>query len=104
MDMVILKKVLHFLLFGAVTFWLNLWLNGRTLRFGRLAIPLAILIPLSVAAGEEGLQALSPLRTASIFDLMSDLAGMYCAWWLSIFVFRASNRAINLHTVDKKAH
>lgn len=76
-------KVLHFLLFGGVVFWLNLWLEGRQLSVGRWRIPLAILIPFSIALIEESIQHFSPVRTAGLDDLLSDLAGMICFWWLS---------------------
>lgn len=69
-------KVLHFLLFGAVVFWLNLWLNGRAVQAGQWAVPLALVVPLSVAILEEGAQSFSPLRTADVTDLVSDVAGM----------------------------
>lgn len=69
-------KVLHFLLFGAVVFWLNMWLNGRVFQAGRWAVPLALLLPLTIAVLEEGAQNFSPLRTADITDLVSDVAGM----------------------------
>jgi membrane-associated phospholipid phosphatase len=76
-------KVLHALLFGAVVFWLNLWLTDRRVRVGWWSAPLAIVIPFGVALLEEGLQAFSPLRTADPADLASDLVGMICFWWLS---------------------
>lgn len=76
-------KVLHGLLFGAVVFWLNLWLNNRHLVYRRWSIPLAIALPFGLALLEEGLQAFSPLRTADLTDLLSDLIGMSCFWWLS---------------------
>ncbi len=44
-------KVLHFLLFGAVVFWLNLWLNGRTMQLGHWVIPIAIFLPMSPWSG-----------------------------------------------------
>lgn len=76
-------KVLHFVLFGAVVFWLNLWLKGRRLPVGPWAIPLAILLPLTIALLEEGMQILSPLRSADVGDLASDLAGMLFFWGVS---------------------
>lgn len=76
-------KVLHFLLIGSIAFWLNLWLNGRRVRIGRWLIPLALLIPFSLALLEEGIQFFSPVRTASLQDLSSDLAGLLFFWWLS---------------------
>lgn len=76
-------KVLHASLFGAVVFWLNLWLLDRRVTYRGWAIPLAILIPFTLALLEEGLQAFSPLRSADVTDLASDLFGMLCCWWLS---------------------
>lgn len=76
-------KVLHFLLFGSVVFWLTLWLGPRWVRWGALSLPLPILLPFIVALVEEGLQQLSPRRTASFEDLASDLAGMLFFWWLA---------------------
>jgi hypothetical protein len=76
-------KVLHFLLVGSIAFWLNLWLRGRTLTIRSWPIPLALLIPLNLALLEEGIQFFSPLRSADLGDLLSDLAGLLFFWWLS---------------------
>lgn len=76
-------KVLHFTLFGAVAFWLHLWLNGRAARFGQWSIPLALLIPFTLAALEEAAQSLSPLRSAGFDDLFCDLAGMLVFVWVA---------------------
>jgi hypothetical protein len=76
-------KALHFLLFGAVVFWLNLWFKGRKVGLGLWAIPLAILLPLTIAILEEIAQQFSPVRTADLTDLASDLSGMLFFWWLS---------------------
>lgn len=76
-------KVLHFLLFGAVVFWLNFWLNGRSMRLGNWSVALAFIVPFSVALVEELLQSLSPLRTTDWTDLACDLAGMLLFLWLS---------------------
>jgi undecaprenyl-diphosphatase len=76
-------KVFHFLLIGSLAFWLNLWLGGRSLPLGRWAVPLAILIPLTIALAEEGVQYFSPIRSASLTDLSSDLLGLFFFWWLS---------------------
>jgi len=74
---------MHFILFGAVVFWLNIWWSGRIIRWGWWAIPLAIVVPLMLAATEEGLQAFSSMRTASLGDLSCDVAGMVVFWWMS---------------------
>ncbi|MEK7785882.1 MAG: VanZ family protein, partial [Chloroflexota bacterium] len=75
-----MDKILHFVLFGAVTFWLNLWL-GRSAKIK--FVPLAVLIPFLVAVLEEGAQFFSPVRTADFADLFSDLSGMLFFWWMS---------------------
>ena len=75
-------KSMHALGFGAVTFWLNLWLATRF--SGRSpGLPLAILIPFSFALIEECLQSFSPYRTFDMWDLASDVAGMVFFWWAS---------------------
>lgn len=76
-------KILHFLLFGAVVFWLNLWFNGRTIRLGNRSVALAFMLPGPVALVEELLQSLSPFRTTDWTDLVCDLAGMLLFLWLS---------------------
>jgi len=86
-----MDKVLHFLLFGAVTFWLNFWLMGRapSPKF----IPLAVLLPLSLAALEEGAQTFSPLRTPDMTDFMADVTGMLFFWWISEGIFAPARPA-----------
>ena len=76
-------KVLHFLMFGSVTFWLSLWRRGaaRTPRLG--SVPLAVALPFGLAALEEGAQAFSSWRSAGFDDLAADLAGMIVFWLLS---------------------
>lgn len=76
-------KVLHFTLFGLIVFWLNFLWEGKAIRLGQWLIPLAVLLPLTLASTEEVAQAWSPLRTASIFDWLCDLGGMLFFWWLS---------------------
>jgi undecaprenyl-diphosphatase len=83
LDWPMADKVLHLLLIGSIAFWLNLWLKGRTVAIGRWAIPLAVLIPFTIALDEEIAQAFSPLRTASLWDLSSDAIGLLLFWWLS---------------------
>jgi undecaprenyl-diphosphatase len=81
-------KTLHFLLFGAIVFWLNLWFDNRMVRLGFFVIPLAIVLPLSIAVLEEAAQSFSPYRTVDAGDLASDVAGMVFFWWLSCRVRR----------------
>lgn len=83
-------KVLHALLFGAVVFWLNLWLEDQRVRYRGWSAPLAIVIPFALALLEEGMQAFSPLRTADVTDLLSDLIGMIVFWWASRYLVKVN--------------
>jgi hypothetical protein len=76
-------KVIHALFFGAVVFWLTMWWPERQVQIGRWALPLAIVLPISLALLEEIIQVYSPLRTGSLMDLSADLVGMVAFWWLS---------------------
>jgi VanZ family protein len=76
-------KVLHFVLFGAVVFWLELWLRHRVLRIGAVRLSLAIAVAAPIAATEECLQRFSSARSADLRDLICDLAGMVVAVWLA---------------------
>ncbi|MEM7535250.1 MAG: phosphatase PAP2 family protein [Chloroflexota bacterium] len=76
-------KVMHFLLFGLIVFWLNLWLNGRTVKLFNIALPIAVIVPLTLATIEEGFQHFSPYRTLDMLDLLCDVTGMLFFWWLS---------------------
>jgi undecaprenyl-diphosphatase len=78
-----IDKILHFILFGTVAFWLNLWLAGRMLRWRTWSMPVAVFLPLTVALFDEGLQHFSPLRSMDLSDLLCDLAGLLLFWWLS---------------------
>jgi undecaprenyl-diphosphatase len=81
-------KVLHFLLFGSVAFWLRLWWGPRRLA----GLPLAVVVPFGLAALEEGAQAFSSVRSAGLDDLAADLAGMALFWWLSQRIDRIERR------------
>ena len=89
-------KILHFLLLGAVAFWLNLWLKGQGLKVGLWTIPLAICLPLIIALIEEGFQALSPVRTADLTDLASDLLGLIFFWGLSNKLLSSGDNEVKL--------
>jgi len=80
-------KVMHFLLFGAIVFWFSIWLGPRMIRWRGISLPLALLIPFMFAILEEGLQYFSPVRSLSLSDLLSNLAGMIFFWWLSRRLF-----------------
>jgi VanZ family protein len=80
-------KILHALIVGALGFYLNLLLHGR--RAGASRAPLAIALVFVGVAGEELLQALSPLRTFDLADLASDAAGLLLGWFASAQLLRA---------------
>lgn len=73
-------RVLHFLLIGSLAFWTQLWLPERLRDRRLLAVPVAVALPLLVAAAEETAQALSPVRTSDPVDMACDLAGMVVFW------------------------
>ena len=77
-------KVMHFLLFGAVTFFAELWLRDRRI----VGIPMSIALPATLACIEEGLQHFSPHRTMDIGDLICDLSGMTVAFLLARALYR----------------
>ncbi len=81
-------KVLHAVLMGGMTFWLNLIWPGRTWRISRLTIPLAIAVPLIFIVSEEFAQMLSPVRTFDLLDLAGDMIGMLLAWAASQMLLR----------------
>ena len=93
-------KFFHALLFGAISFWLNLWLRGRALHVSRWELPVSIVIPFSVALIEECLQSLSPYRTFDLFDLACDLLGMSLACWLSNKVLQRNQSTQQLSTTQ----
>ena len=76
-------KVMHFLLFGLIAFWLNLRLRGRAIRVFQRSIPLTLLVLIVVVSADEASQILSPLRSLSLADLLSNLLGLVTFWWLS---------------------
>jgi undecaprenyl-diphosphatase len=92
-------KVIHALFFGAVVFWLTMWWPERRVRVGRWALPLAIVLPITLALAEEIVQAFSPLRTGDLVDLSADLLGMITFWWLSRRLIYASNQSEDSYTL-----
>lgn len=88
-----IDKVMHFLLWGSLAFWLNLWIKGYAWQIAQRALPMAIFFPFSVALIEEGIQSFSPLRTASISDLSADLLGLLFFWWVSRWVLRSGSKS-----------
>jgi len=76
-------KVLHFILFGGMAFWLNVWLNYRQIKVYGWTLPLAIVLVMAYAITDEALQSFSPVRTVSLADLLSGLSGIIMLGGLS---------------------
>lgn len=87
-------KALHALLIGAIAFWANLVLEGRVWRIGRVAVPVAIVVPLVLAGVEEWAQGLTAWRHRDGLDLLADAIGLGLFWSLSELVRRWPVRAL----------
>ena len=70
-------KVLHFLLFGLVAFWLRQW-SPTSGPFWKRHLPVILFLTYIIA--EECFQSLSPYRTFDFEDLGCDLAGVMLFW------------------------
>ena len=72
-------KILHFVLAGLLSFFLDGALARRSVpRLGTLAIPLAAVLVLVPVGLEEYLQRYATLRTSSIWDFVADIGGVAC--------------------------
>ena len=65
-------KVIHFVAYAVLTLGLFARLGQQQIQIGGGSFPL----------GDEGLQSLSPARSLELADLLSNLAGISCAWIL----------------------
>lgn len=75
--------ILHFLLLGVATFLSHLALNKRYVMVFGILFPQAPLIIALCCILDEILQTLSPKATASILDLIADLAGIVLFYFLA---------------------
>jgi VanZ family protein len=78
-----LDKVVHFLLAGALVFWLDGALGRRALAIASSHVPLsaiAVLVPTGI---DEYLQRYSSARHSSLGDYLADCAGVVTFIWLS---------------------
>jgi polysaccharide biosynthesis protein VpsQ len=69
-------KLGHFFLMGGLSFLINLLLQARIVRFGKLRILIGSLLVLSVVTIEEFSQLFIRGRTFDWTDLVADLAGI----------------------------
>ncbi|MCF7676002.1 MAG: VanZ family protein [Akkermansiaceae bacterium] len=81
-------KLGHFCLFGLLALLLNRSLGYRSLRLGRLRLPLGAVLVMLFAIGEELTQLWFPNRTFDLADLAADLCGVvtfsllqWRLWW-----------------------
>ena len=102
-------KVLHFLLFGGIAFWLNIWLEDRKLHLNGYSVPIALVLPIFFAFLDESLQYFSLVRNADLLDLLSDIAGLttfyffeqevsyrHLSWYLTGSWYKLSANRANL--------
>ncbi|HLA56098.1 MAG TPA: VanZ family protein [Flavobacterium sp.] len=75
----------HFILYGIWGFCFGRVFTKATVSFGKLIIPLGIVIAFAIAIIEESLQNLSPIRTFSLSDLGCGLLGITAACLLLQF-------------------
>jgi hypothetical protein len=83
----------HFILIGALAFFLDGALGLRELVRGRPFPRLAPVAVLTVAGIEEYLQRLSPRRTSDWLDFLADALGVFFFSWLAARVVRAREAA-----------
>jgi polysaccharide biosynthesis protein VpsQ len=78
-----LDKLGHFILIGALAFFLDGALDHRELYRGLRFPRLAPVLVLAVAGIEEYLQRLSPRRTSEWGDFFADAVGVFFFAWLA---------------------
>ncbi len=81
-------KLGHIVLFGVLTFVVNLALRCRTIGVGRLAVPLGSLLVAIVVVIEELSQGLLDRRTLDVGDLAADAIGIIIATILAFGLWR----------------
>ena len=69
-------KLGHFTLYGILAFLVQLALEPRALRVGRVRIPLALLFVFALAILDEMQQSFSPYRAVDLSDLIADFLGI----------------------------
>lgn len=76
-------KIGHFLLFGTLSFLVNLVLRAAEIRFGRIAILKGSAAVLFVATLEEFSQLFLRSRSFDLGDLTADILGIWLFGWLA---------------------
>lgn len=78
----------HLVLYGLLAYLTHRGLQRASLQRSALTLPLALPSVFTLAAVEELLQGLAPLRSASWRDLAADLAGMLIALGVDVLWLR----------------
>lgn len=76
-------KAAHFVLAGALVFFLDGALHRRALTLGGLALSVAWLLVLLPAGVEEYVQRFTTFRTSELGDYVADVAGATLFLWVS---------------------
>lgn len=87
-------KGLHFLLVGSLALWFVAWFGDR--RWTRLRLPLAVLLPGTLASVEEVAQHLSPRRTPDWGDWLADVLGLVAFWLVARLLFKGEQPSNDL--------
>lgn len=76
-------KATHFVMAGALVFFLDGALQRRAVVVAKVPISAAWLFVLVPAAAEEYLQRFATFRTSELWDFLADVAGATVCLWLS---------------------
>lgn len=85
-------KLGHVLLMGTLCLLLNLALQCRTVRLGKMPILLGTLLVAAFVLVEELSQFFLPTRTFDTLDLLADAIGLTLASWLAVRISRRRQR------------
>ena len=83
-------KAVHFVVSGALAFFLDGALRRRMIGGPRIKVPLAIVVLIVPMGIEEYLQRYAIFRTSSLGDFAADFAGVVALTWLSRWAGRLS--------------
>lgn len=81
-------KTGHFVLFGILSFLVNLVMRFATFQLGRMTVMKGNLLLLAIVSLEELSQLLFKSRSFDLFDLVADVAGIWAFGWLAQYYWR----------------
>jgi VanZ family protein len=76
-------KLGHFVLFGILSFLVNLISRGAGFKLGRIVLLKGSAIVIGVVTAEEFSQLFFRSRSFDLFDLAADLLGIFMCGWLA---------------------